>query len=332
MLDAERIHARWQWSCRVKRAQKLQTLNATLRLVHHLEHNSALPSHEELLQHLHAERMAHNLSLDVLDEDVAPGWRSSYIFRERFNLSGQNVDLLVDGAPDAPVAPAGLGGPFAIAWRNYIKAVFKKGWMYKVSCKPSVILYIAENKTLGGREDRNYEGEAMGRKIAVVFFEDVPGGGGLVRRTYRETQAMQQHLLSIAEILQSLQIPIPADPDRTAANTELLLESRYQNLEILRFVCTIEPVAPEPHMFHLSDENNAEAALALEVRQEDRTKMILAKCLERHGDLLAGETLQVAWNLSLPALRDRTAHRFPAPVARRGRAKARGKERGRRRG
>ena len=44
-----------------------------------------------------------------------------------------------------------------------MKSVFQKGFMYRVSCNPSVVLYVAENKTLAGKEDRAYEGEAMGK-------------------------------------------------------------------------------------------------------------------------------------------------------------------------
>ena len=53
----------------------MQSLNATLRLRHHLENNQAFPSHEELLPHLQAEALEHRLSLDALDDDVAVGWR-----------------------------------------------------------------------------------------------------------------------------------------------------------------------------------------------------------------------------------------------------------------
>ena len=34
VLDAERIHARWQWLCSLKRSMNVQTFNAPLRLVH----------------------------------------------------------------------------------------------------------------------------------------------------------------------------------------------------------------------------------------------------------------------------------------------------------
>jgi hypothetical protein len=96
--------------------------------------------------------------------------RSEFLYRNRFNLAAADRNLVADDVA-APAAPVPVGGPFALAWRNYMKSVFKKGFMYRLSCKPSVVLYIAENKTLAGKEDRTYEGEALGRKLAVVFFE-----------------------------------------------------------------------------------------------------------------------------------------------------------------
>ena len=48
-----------------------------------------------------------------------------------------------------------------------MKTVFKKGFMYKLSGK---LFYIAENKTLAGKEDRQYEGEAVGRKDGHYIF------------------------------------------------------------------------------------------------------------------------------------------------------------------
>ena len=168
MLDAERIHARWQWLCNLKRAMQVQTLNATLRIMHHLENNQTFPDIEDLLGHLEDERLQHKLAMEVADDDdVALGWKSEFLYRERFNLSAFDRDL-VAGDAVAPVVPAPVGGPFALAWRNYMKSVFQKGFMYRVSCNPSVVLYVAENKTLAGKEDRAHEGEAMGRNLVLV--------------------------------------------------------------------------------------------------------------------------------------------------------------------
>ena len=242
----------------------------------------------------------------------APG-RTEQIYRERFNLSGEHRELLAPEVPAAPAVPAVHGGTFGTAWRNYVKSIFRKGFMYRLSCRPTVILYIAENKTLAGREDRNYEGEALGRKMAVVFFEELPDG--LVRRVSRETLAMNQQLLSIAETLQTIGgIAIPPDPGRTAGQTELLLEAAYEHLEVERFVCTVEPAHPEAHVFSLSEGVNAEAAFFLELPADQRTKMVLARALQRHDELQPEETLQVAWNGSLANLKARTAHLLPAPA------------------
>ena len=77
---------------------------------------------------------------------------------------------------------------------------------------------------------------------------------------------MEQQLLSLAELLQTIGgIELPADPERTAATTELLLESHYQHLGLLRFTCTLEVAAPEVHVFSLEEQGNAEAAYALEL-------------------------------------------------------------------
>ena len=106
-----------------------------------------------------------------------------------------------------------------------MKSVFQRGFMYRLFCKPSVVLYIAENKTLAGKENRTYDEEAMGRKLAIVFFED--GDEGMVRRVDRGGAGMHQVLLTLAEILQTiggvdlhrpdrapLRIPLPGHGDR----------------------------------------------------------------------------------------------------------------------
>ena len=84
VLDAERVHARWQWSCGQKTALKLHTLNASLRLTHYSEHNQTFPAHEELLPHLQAEHLEHKLAYETLvsEDDVALGWRRLQIRNE----------------------------------------------------------------------------------------------------------------------------------------------------------------------------------------------------------------------------------------------------------
>ena len=177
-----------------------------------------------------------------------------------------------------------------------------------------MVLCVAENKTLAGKEDRAYEGEALGRSLALVFFEDCDGG--LVRRVDRGTLGMQQQLLTLAEILQTIGgVNLPPNAERTAAETELLLESHYQNLELIRFRCTHEHAAPRVHMYTLHDEAHAETAYCMSLKADQITKMVLARALQRNEALAEGETLQKAWGESLATLRGRTAHLFPPPAA-----------------
>jgi hypothetical protein len=245
---------------------------------------------------------------------VWPLTRSQFLYRDRFNLSAKDGRSLVVGAPVVPGGPVAIGGPFAGAWRNYIRAVFKKGFMYTLSCKPSVYIYSAENRTLAGREARSIEGEASGRKMVIAFFEASPGPGGLVQRVDRTNSFLKQHLLSLAELLQTIGgFDLPLDPDRTAANSELLLETEYQNLELRRSTCILEPAAPGLYMFSLGNEVHAETVFAFELGHDNRTKMALARCLQSKDHLVGNETLQSVWNLTLEQLQNRTAALLPAP-------------------
>ena len=131
---------------------------------------------------------------------IALGWRREFIYRERLGLSSRDSDLIVDGPP-VHVAPA-VAASSAVAWRNYLKLVFQKGFMYRISYRPSVIIYVSENKTLAGKEDRFYDGDALGRKLVITFFEDADGG--LVRRVDQEGFALRPQLLTVAEVLQTL--------------------------------------------------------------------------------------------------------------------------------
>ena len=76
VLDAERIHSRWQWYCLQKRGLRLPTLNALLRVQHHLEHQD-LPDHETLLAPLLAEHAEHKVAVEAVQAagEVAIGWR-----------------------------------------------------------------------------------------------------------------------------------------------------------------------------------------------------------------------------------------------------------------
>lgn len=183
-----------------------------------------------------------------------------------------------------------------------MRSIFRRGFWYKLSCSPSSPFYISENKSLAGKEDRNYDGEAYGRKLAVTFFEEA--AGGLVQRVEKEHLGLAQRLLTVAEILQTCGAPF-ANPARTAAEAETFLEAQFMDIEICRLVGTLDTHAGDVHMYRLGHEVLAETAYALELKNHLRTKMVLARCIQRHGALNRGETLQAAWGLTLQALQRR---------------------------
>ena len=210
-----------------------------------------------------------------------------------------------------PPPAHGHGGPFAVALRNYIKSLLVKGYGFLLSCNRKTLLYVIENRTLAGKEDRNLDGEAAGRKLAVSFFQFM--GEDLARPIVLDGVAMKLELLSVAEILQTLGVVVPPNPDRPSSETELLLEARFEALQVQRFQFLAEPDSPHLQTFRVIDEGCAETMFAAELSPEHRTKMVHARTLQRSGRLLENETLQGCWALSLAGLQERTAALFPAP-------------------
>ena len=230
--------------------------------------------------------------------------RSEFIWRDRLNLRAENHRLLA-----VPVGHAPASHGFEAAWRNYVKSLFCRGNIFKLSCNPDVLMYIGENRTLAGQEHREHEGEAMGRKLTIAFYEMA---GGLAQ----PIGIMKLTLLTIAELLQQIGgVAVPPDPERPAKETEILFELSYRDLEISRWECTAESGAPHANTLSLSGEANAEVAFAAEASEHERTKMVLARCLERNGATLVGEALQTLWGLPLATLTARARPFLPAPLA-----------------
>ena len=137
-----------------------------------------------------------------------------------------------------------------------------------------------------------------------------------MKRVSQEVVGMQQELMTLAELTQTLGLlSLPEDLGRTSATTELLLEAHLQNLELLRMPCVVEPAAPDVHMYALVSEAPAESALVFEATADQRTNMMLARLLQRTGNLRRQETLQAAWDLPLTQLQERPKHLFPQPAA-----------------
>ena len=257
-------------------------------------HEGTLPSDEALEPHLQAASQSIKWAMQELEqEDIARGWRTQMLFRDRFNLGPEDFNLVVQRHS---ALTENLKDPYALTWRTYCRAVLGRGRFYKVG---SVIFYINENKVLAGREQRG-EGEAVGRNLVITFFEDLPDHPGMVRRIEREGGSMHPRQMTLAELLQSCGVVLPCDPARTSAESERLLEEAWDTQDITRFSANLETEGLEVHIYSITDEVDAEEAFVREEPFEGLTKIALARFLERTG----GPPRRTSWSRSLQSLRD----------------------------
>ena len=146
---------------------------------------------------------------------------------------------------------------------------------------------------------------------------------------------------------------VPVPPDRCCLSGDALrfigVASAHRNRvpyvahkrlpDMVRFscfenlLCQVESFWRAVHMYSLDEGENAEAALAVELPPDHRTKIVLARCLQRQGALGKGESLQTAWSTTLANLQGRAAPFLPVPlvppVGRGGGRGGRGRGRGR---
>ena len=76
---------------------------------------------------------------------------------------------------------------------------------------------------------------------------------------------MHTQLLTLAELVQTCGMALATDPERTSAQTEILLEAAYHPLDLRRSAGTLEAEAHEVHTYSLIDEESAEEAYAAEL-------------------------------------------------------------------
>lgn len=300
VLDCERIHARWQWLVATRRAVRLPSLNAILKVTHYLDgHQGVLPPNEDLDPLLQAARQQLQWDLKDLseDDDVARGWRHQMVFRDRFNVSPEDFNLLQHLEPRRN-EPA--GDPYKITWRTYCRSILSRGSFFQFSSNTDVVFYVNENKVLAGRQERG-EGEAVGRSLVLTFFEAFEGHPGMARRVDRRDESMRPRQMTIAELLQVCGARLPHDPERSSAETEELFEEAFGREDLRRFSGQLETAADELHVYFLTEETNAEEAFVRESSLESLTKIALARFLERVGE----GSRKALWQQPLGDLREK---------------------------
>ena len=101
------------------------------------------------------------------DPDIADGCTSDMMYRQRFNLTTEQINLI-----KADTAPRCGPQNFEIARGVYYRSLLKPNKLYafmSLQIRPRCF-YIADSKSVAGK-DAPLDGEAVGRFISVAWFE-----------------------------------------------------------------------------------------------------------------------------------------------------------------
>ena len=110
VLECEGIHARWQWLEQGQRSVKMKTMNSVLKLSAYMLYQGDLPPADVLLPHIQLTRLHMREMYQLACQGhVAPGARAEWVYRDRFNLSLADANLL--RAPQAQRQQGGNSSP-----------------------------------------------------------------------------------------------------------------------------------------------------------------------------------------------------------------------------
>ena len=102
VLDVERQHAVWQWVLQRRRAMKLKSLNAWLKLGDYVLYHENLPPPKELEPHLQeiSTTFRNAYKGHLLGGDVEKSLVEDHMYHARFGLGAAEVELLKGRAAD----------------------------------------------------------------------------------------------------------------------------------------------------------------------------------------------------------------------------------------
>ena len=223
------MHGDWKWIDQQWRAVRLPYLNAVCKLRRHIAYNGSLPDFEALVPYVLAYRaeLRQRYAQILADPSVGNGFCARFLHDDRFNFSPLDMVLVHDGdgggAAAADEAPGPSGKDYE--WGLYLRFLFEPMRFYQFSgLGEDLVLFVGENKSLPGRATPG-PAEATGRKLAIVWFKTVAAEAGV--RTvvpcdddFEGTLALQRR--SLAEISAAAGFHPPADPGRSARDTEAL--------------------------------------------------------------------------------------------------------------
>ena len=202
-----------------------------LRLHYHLHDGPGIPPLEELLPHFRHVRASELLSWKET-RTACSAWQTlSLMAAPRFNLTTHDAVLLKAARHGHDVQTKHT------AWAQYCKTLLVPMRFYAfVELHPIKYFFVGESKIIPGRDAR-MPGEAIGRPIALTWFEqcDDMGGDPLVKRVDDTKAEMQLQLLTLAELLRAAGCYIPSAAEDTARDVELRLEAEFMGFSLTTF-------------------------------------------------------------------------------------------------
>ena len=213
------------------------------------------------------------------DDAIAPGLRHDSLYWDRLNLSVSDAALLAADARDVATPSART---FEVAWSNYVRWTFQKGQFYAFdTLRPGMFLYIAENKSLPGREGRA-EGDAIGRPLTAAWFEECEETheGSVVRRADCTSPSLTTMLVTLAELLHAAGEPYPPlGAEATARDKDIAMEANIATVP--RLVYEARHVEDDdPWTFLLTSPEPAESKYLDETPMNKLNNIALARQLE----------------------------------------------------
>jgi hypothetical protein len=267
VLDAEGVHACWQWIEHVRRATKLPLLNALLKIQNHLSFFSTLPDIDALRPFIiAASRQRTQLYARIRNEGtVAPGLRTEAMFMNRFNLGPLEVDLLkhdLEGHRDANNAADQTP---AVRWANYLRWIFTPGSFFRFTdLAKDRHIYIAENKSFAGRSSIS-EGEAHGRFLAAAWFEVTSedlDGPVVAPVEPTEERALKLQLYTVAELSKAAGFFPEVTPSMSARDVEIAHEAAVLSHGLVKLKSARIGDFDTPWSYALSEPEDAEMSYA----------------------------------------------------------------------
>ena len=285
VLDAEGVHARWKWIQWTKRGIKLHSLSALLKLnaVVNKADGGDIDA-DQLFPLIQAADQTRRALLDdaARDPNVAPRARLDKIYRGRFNLSALDVALLKQARSDAKATD----NTFEYSWGVFIRSCVRPLHFYAFSeLDHERFFLVAEAKVLAGRE-MQLKGDALGRVFPVCWFEaeeHLDDGSVIVRPVgdgdVAYVNAIPLSNATLAEILRAAGHHPAVDPNASARDVEIELESTFLDYGLVEYESKLIPLEECFWRYELREPKDAEALYFGRTPTHSLTKLGLARRL-----------------------------------------------------